>query len=545
MCNVAVIDDGICENSFNMGLLKHNIEITPDLEIRERVGYNTCEISHGSICAQIIRKYAPDAVLSSIKILNDSSKCSKEQLIKALIWCADNDIKIVNLSLGTIDYKDFPSISHAVNQVYKKGLIIVAAANNRDVFTYPASHTNVIGVKACKLQSMEDKQYIYNRCSLDGIEITACGTYLYKDGEKEKTVSGSSFAAPIITALTYNILRKYPAAGLEEVKEMLRKSALNYREEHCSTFYRSIDWVDQAVLFCPKVHKKRDFYPLFHFKIEGPVYMEFNNAGKWCHSVLTYLRRQHFKLKNTDTVILDLVGSRVNLPASELSVLIEEIAKLGKNILCLEEEQTMGTVKIMKEFHGLKLWHPSLYRWNLMENAACIREQPQYNAPLIALYDLTGERFISYVRKLVNLSKGNGYNALGTTDSCEGMLYGLEYTPIITDTSGKNEVLPFKMLGNIYSPDFFIFGTDLSKHNMSLHNNIRSKVNPDVEIIITETFNSCVRRILQDDDSRKIVIFTQDIGIITEKYKHVIFLFAHRDNCYHLLYKHIKGEVNI
>lgn len=545
MYNIAVIDDGVCEKSFNIGLLKYNIEITPDLEIRERLGYNPYEISHGSICAQIIRKYAPGTVLSSIKILNDNSRCSREQLIKALIWCADNDIKLVNLSLGTIDYKDFQSISHAVNRVYKKGLIIVAAANNNDVFTYPASHTNVIGVKACKHQTVEDREYIYNSCNLDGIEITACGTHLLADGINEKTVSGSSFAAPIITALIHNILDRYPSAGLEEVKEKLREAAINNEAESCGTFHRSIDWVDQAILFCPALHKKRSFYPLFNFKIEGPLYIEFKNAGKWCDSVLAYLGRRHSKLKNTDTVILDLVGSGFNLTAMESSALIEGIAKLGKNIIYLTDEGKTEAEKFKSEYPGIKLWHPSLYKHNLVKIAGCISENCQYNVPLIALYDLTGARFISYVRNLMNLFRVNGYNAIGTTDSCEGMLHGLEYTPLITGASKAKGVLPFEMLKNTYSPDYFIFGTNLCKYNVSLYNNISSTVEPCVEIIITETFSSCIKRMLLDDSSKKIVIFTQETGVVAEKYKHVRFLCARRDSCYHLLYKHIIADVNL
>ncbi len=34
--NIAIIDDGVNENLYNTGVLKYNIEITPNLMIRER-----------------------------------------------------------------------------------------------------------------------------------------------------------------------------------------------------------------------------------------------------------------------------------------------------------------------------------------------------------------------------------------------------------------------------------------------------------------------------------------------------------------------------
>jgi hypothetical protein len=45
----AVIDDGVNEKLYNTGMLQHNIEITPKLEIRQRFGYDPFLPSHGTI----------------------------------------------------------------------------------------------------------------------------------------------------------------------------------------------------------------------------------------------------------------------------------------------------------------------------------------------------------------------------------------------------------------------------------------------------------------------------------------------------------------
>ncbi|WP_261781581.1 S8 family serine peptidase [Clostridium botulinum] len=105
--NVAIIDDGVNEKLYNTGVLKYNIEITPNLMIRERKKYDKYKSSHGTTCAAIIKKYLPYSVLSSIKILNDKCEGSVEQLSLALKLCADKEINLINLSLGSTYFDDF------------------------------------------------------------------------------------------------------------------------------------------------------------------------------------------------------------------------------------------------------------------------------------------------------------------------------------------------------------------------------------------------------------------------------------------------------
>ncbi len=151
--HIAIIDDGVNQKLYNIGELAHNIEITLDLTVCDRADYDTYAPSHGTTCAAIIRKYAPFALLSSVKILDGNARGMCGQLIKALEWCVDNGIRVVNVSLGTVVYTDFPMLRKAINFAYSKGLIIVAACNNRNIFTYPASHPNVIGVK-CDMEGI-------------------------------------------------------------------------------------------------------------------------------------------------------------------------------------------------------------------------------------------------------------------------------------------------------------------------------------------------------------------------------------------------------
>ena len=224
--SITIIDDGINQNLYATGELQYNLHITPELEICKRVGYDPFLPSHGTTCAAIIKKYAPDAVLSSIKILNDESrKGMKAQLIKALEWCADNGVRLVNLSLGTIDFKDFIEVEKAVNYTVEKGVIIVAACNNLNIFTCPASLESVIGVKCDCSKKLRKQKYIYNANMTDGVDLTACGSHkLTKyNGETKITSACNSFAAPAITALVYNMIKNEPNISIYEIKRKLKK----------------------------------------------------------------------------------------------------------------------------------------------------------------------------------------------------------------------------------------------------------------------------------------------------------------------------------
>lgn len=235
--HIAIIDDGINEEFYKIGKLNRNIHITSELDVYERGEYDPFMPSHGTTCAAIVKKYAPEAVLSSVKILNDEShRGMKDQLIKALKWCADNGMQLVNLSLGTIDYRDFVAVEKAVNYAAEKGVVIVAACNNRNIFTCPASLENVIGVNCDISEKLKERDYIYNSISLEGIDITACGRHNLKkySGESNVTSACNSFAAPMITALVYYIIKSNSAISLQKVKEILQEKSLKYADAKSS-----------------------------------------------------------------------------------------------------------------------------------------------------------------------------------------------------------------------------------------------------------------------------------------------------------------------
>jgi hypothetical protein len=225
---IAIIDDGINEKYFKVGFVEKNIEITPSLEVKERGNFDHSLPSHGTTCAAIISKYSPDAVFISIKILNDVSRrgmCS--QLTKAISWCVEKGVRLINLSLGTIDFRDFKYIENTIQYAYEKGVVVIAACNNKNIYTFPASLPQVIGVKCDTTGILKEGEYIFNSNHYDGIDITACGIHkLIKMNRHSKSTSNSnSFAAPYITAMVHRIMLENPEMCIYSVRRQLKKSS--------------------------------------------------------------------------------------------------------------------------------------------------------------------------------------------------------------------------------------------------------------------------------------------------------------------------------
>jgi len=372
--DIAVIDDGINERVYNIGPLKYNIEINPELKLNLGKTFNGDLTGHGTTCAAIIKKYAPETQLSSIKILNSQSHSGeKNQLIKALYWCAENGIKLVNLSLGSINFRDFIEIKNCINEVVGAGLVIVAACNNNNMYTVPASLTNVIGIK-CEKEFFNNK-YIFVPYAIDGIDILASGTHLLKDafGSYSYTNSSNSFATPLITAKIYNILIKNPSLSLEEIRNYLYEGAYNYKRNNRYNPYISInaDWLI----------------------VKGS------------------------KTKSINGIILDDI--------SEVSKSFKKINKSKvKNLIYISESKIPKAIYNFLFEQKIKIWNSRFYQVNLERNLP--QKTIEINIPIIVIYSY---KKTSLVYKLNSIFLDNGYYSTILSTECRDIFNDCEYLP--------------------------------------------------------------------------------------------------------------------
>lgn len=233
--HICVIDDGICENEIS---ISRNIQIK-DGKIIDAPGIWKNN-SHGTGCAKVIAKNAKKNILiSSVSILDKQYKGNTRSLCIALEWCTKNDVDIVNLSLGSVFFKDKELLLGAVNHCAENGIIIVAAISNAGYVTYPASFTNVIGVKS--FEEKERKGYVvrYDTNLGFGLVETQGDEKIYIDGMKKTTSWCNSVAAPHITARIINMYSK-------DITPVSIRNSLGNKAIKINCF--KIDWVTKAYI---------------------------------------------------------------------------------------------------------------------------------------------------------------------------------------------------------------------------------------------------------------------------------------------------------
>lgn len=144
-------------------------------------------------------------------------------LARALDFVAALEARVINLSLTG---PDNPVISVAIVAVQERGKLIVAAAGNqgpRARPVYPAAYPGVIAVAAL---DRDGKPWRHSARG-EHIEFAAEGVGLSLAGRngQAEVFSGTSFSAPIVTAMLAAKIKFDPAAGPDRFREDLIRLA--------------------------------------------------------------------------------------------------------------------------------------------------------------------------------------------------------------------------------------------------------------------------------------------------------------------------------
>ena len=226
---IAVLDSGI--EASHPGL--HGLKLADDLSfvsdgntVRVEAGAGIDINGHGTGIAGIIRALAPEARIASFRVLRMGlfDLTSKRDIIqRAAFEAIDRRYQILNCSFGCRGEKEFiMEFKDWVDEAYVKGVHVISACSNRD-FTereWPAYFPTVVTVD--KMSIGQDDRFFYRPGNL--VEFVAKGQYsdlLWLDGQK-KSGFGTSFAAPVATALLARLISVYPGLSPLAAKELLR-----------------------------------------------------------------------------------------------------------------------------------------------------------------------------------------------------------------------------------------------------------------------------------------------------------------------------------
>ena len=186
---------------------------------------HTDDYGHGTAGAGIIRRVAPECDLYSVKVLGPNLLGQGMVFAAGLRWAIENGMQVVNLSLGTTKREFYAVLHELADAAYFKNIVLVTAANNMTLPSFPSTYAAVISVAS---HEVDDPYFFYYNPS-PPVEYGAPGIGVRVPWLKGQWIrgTGNSYAAPHITGIVAKILGKHQGMSVFHLKTLLRATAAN------------------------------------------------------------------------------------------------------------------------------------------------------------------------------------------------------------------------------------------------------------------------------------------------------------------------------
>ncbi len=524
---IAIIDSGADFEHPEIGPIAHGIDSRIDSDGQIIWGTDCADrLGHGTACTGIIRQIAPDAEIHIIRIFEQSLVAEGRVLIAALKWVIDQGIDVVNLSLGTTDRQYFEPIQKLCQQAARENIILVAAAHNRGIKSYPAILPDVIGVQGRPMPTLNDFYFRANK----NIECVAHGGDQILCWRKSSKViaAGSSFAASRISGIICLIRQVYPCTTLNTTREILSlhsrlKPTLPIQNDAVSSV------IEEPIL--PSKTKEIQQYPCIGRAALFAIHKELENLMRFedllefdIHRVVDPLEKRLVRYDDNGQAIL--LNSELSACLQEIlenadTLIIGDMSRLsrlvGRDVLAeiayraLENNVNIFSCLPPKYDHdlfaitakkGLKIFYPRL---DIEESVRGDFYSQIVDAPVIGIWSTQAhcDTFRVQLQLFKELAQ-MGYNIvqIGTENYAE--LFDLDFVfPIgLTDQLDMSEqhytsYLSYKLhaLTRTKRPDLVLFSTrstiipnDIHKPDLSFFQSIGllTGLKPDASILVVD-----------------------------------------------------------
>jgi len=430
---IALIDGGIDTSIYPNIKLKSELSVGLDGKVENSDPSEKILTDHGTTCASIITKYAPEAEFYSLRIFHKPRlRTSCEQLIAALEWCLNARIPIIHLSGGTSLLSDYRPIRSVVAKLLHQRQIIVAAHGNNSHYSIPACLSGVLGVSADEDLANDEYKITHTSSNHPAILASSRHTLILPSGCEIITPVTNSYAAPAIMARVHNILSQYEPFSISvlELYELLfERTGFPYLPKP--------DFIENAVIYNPCGHPVLKHHLFFscigeYRTVEGQIE---KYPGK--HDL-------------------------VYLPPNNSSISEPLPAFLGADISKYENllfGGTMGSNNDYGKCNGF-VWNEnnSAYLGQKYELASA-----NLNCPVVNIFG----RDIITINLLCNLRDlffENGYQCACLSDHPFSYLYNIEY---VTDSIHWQHAV--ENVKRLYSPDLLINGFQKAKDQVKLN----------------------------------------------------------------------------
>ena len=182
---------------------------------------------HGTAVAAVLLQTAPAVTIGSFRVLGGEAYGRDEIIRRAALEAIARGYHIIHCSFGASGSPfTVMSFKSWVDAAYLAGVHVVAACNNggSSVRVWPAHFTSVVAVD---FSASASNQCVQRR---EGtlVEFAARGgngSRLPWRDQTMRTISGTSFSAPVATGLIARILSVHPGIHPDQMKMILREIA--------------------------------------------------------------------------------------------------------------------------------------------------------------------------------------------------------------------------------------------------------------------------------------------------------------------------------
>jgi subtilisin family serine protease len=165
---------------------------------------------------------APQSLLYGIKALDRNGKGWLSDIVAGLQWSIQNQVDVVNMSLGSADGNQ--TLYEAVAAVNSAGIVQVASAGNEGRWvSYPAAYEEVIAVSAA---DESDNVPFWSNYGPE-IDLTAPGVAIISTyiGSTYTEFDGTSMSAPHVSGTVALILENQPGYSPAQINNVLTSTA--------------------------------------------------------------------------------------------------------------------------------------------------------------------------------------------------------------------------------------------------------------------------------------------------------------------------------
>ncbi len=464
------------------------------------------QIGHGTACADLItRNFTPEEIrLFIYKAFDREAHVEIPKLRRALHCVLQDEIDLLNCSIGTIDPEAKYQLQEVVKLAVAKGIVLVCAWNDEDYTTYPANFEGVISVKSGAHKNQTEwgweqnkKHHFIFRGSRQRVR--------WKNGS-QVFLGGSSFATALCTrTLAEQLLGRNISKQFSAMLSFLQMRA---------AFKREIDLNPSPVLPWNDFYRKIKKAGLYPFYKEMHSFVRFRNklpyeigwiadfklsqhCGKRTDQVLencdATLEVQHGLPEDSQGIDTLLVGYLDQASAAQRKDLLREALEYAVNhhvnvfsfLPPCEEEEWRNRF----ESAGLWLEIPKITHVDAIKILKSVPEKKAFDTPVLGVFGTSAQqgKFTMQLALRHEFQKrGHRVGQIGTEHHCG--CFGVEFTfpsgygamnslqmpldfhiPLLRRVlsemdKGQYDVIIAGAQSGVMSPDPYYYGCIFSEH---------------------------------------------------------------------------------